>query len=279
MNDYLDSLIAKIPNPAKATNVVDDDALVRNQLLNYKEINQSIAKSQIINKAVYLIIFFNKEKDLNDSIGEIYSVANQSKIGVTKIDNKASACRILNQLYCNNTTTKFFDSKNEFGINKELGNAEVNKEFININNQFTKIIEIKQCPSLVSAGWLRKASNYQNIQTLISFQTVDTDIVQKNLERAKRKISNNWLYVRNEGEQYSMSEYKEAMSNMIHDYAKGYSKAWYVNISFVLTATSEVELRELVIQFTKELKSVDRFNFELLDYHQYDVFKNIFSFQ
>jgi hypothetical protein len=46
-----------------------------------------------------------------------------------------------------------------------------------------------------------------------------------------------------------------------------------------LHAKSEQELRDLTLQFTKELKSVDRFKFELLNYHQYDVFNNIFSFK
>jgi hypothetical protein len=71
---------------------------------------------------------------------------------------------------------------------------------------------------------MKKASNYRNIQTIVSLEKTDTDIVRNSLERSKRKIKLNWEFVRSEGESFQQSEYIDVMTNLIHDFAKGYSK-------------------------------------------------------
>lgn len=274
-NNHLRNIMKQYPDKGNS-----EEEIVKRQLMNYYEINEEIQNnSNIVNKGYYLVLFFNNTRDVENAKREFEGCSNGSKVTLEQIKDKKQVCTILNQLYCPNSTLKLFSPLSPIGVNRNLGQIRIEKDHFLLNNQYTKIIEIMQCPSVITAGWMKKAANYQNIQTNISFVRADTGIVSMNLERAKRKTKLNWDYIRTEGEQYNLIEYVDAMTELIHDYARGLSKAWYVNIQFIISAPTLEELKKNVADFTKELKSVDRFTFELLDYKQFDALASIFSFK
>lgn len=276
MNNYLTDLINEY-TPSNKSKVTESD-IVRDQLLNYRDINADIQEnSGVVNKGFYFLFFYETPEKLNSVLNEFASVSNISKIQYKVVDKKEKICQVLNQLYCPNSKIKWFDENQELGINKNLGFVDVEKNYLKINDQFTKIIEVRQCPTSVYAGWLQKASNYQNIQTNITILKADTETIRLNLERAKRRTNTNWQYIRSEGEIYTAAEYVEAMNGLIHDFAVGASKAWYVNIQFIISAPTLKDLNVLSNDFIKELKTVDRFVFNTMDYYQYNVFHSIFD--
>jgi hypothetical protein len=146
MQHYLSNLL----DDYKDNNKSDD--IVKNQLINYKEINDDVAKSDILNKAVYLIAFYSNEQELNNDIRSFEAISIGAKISIKKITDKSKVCEILNQLYVSNSTHELFNGKTNLGINKDLGRIDIDKKYIKINDQYTKIIEISKCPTVVYAG-------------------------------------------------------------------------------------------------------------------------------
>jgi hypothetical protein len=153
MQKYLDSIIDNNKRVEKknASNL-EDKKIIDNQLQCFKAQNTIIENRDNVNKNVYLLLLYTKENELHQAVNELNNVSLNSKIQISRIDNKQDTCRILNQFYCPYSDLPYFDFKQPNGINKDLGTIEFNDKSYKLNNQFTQIIDVLKCPTLVTAG-------------------------------------------------------------------------------------------------------------------------------
>jgi hypothetical protein len=121
MQQYISDLLKDYENNK-------DDEIVQNQLINFREINDDVSKSDVLNKAIYLIAFHSNEQELNNAIREFETISVNAKISITRVKDKSKVCEILNQLYIPNSNHELFNGETKLGINKDLGKIDIDKK-------------------------------------------------------------------------------------------------------------------------------------------------------